>query len=98
MDIGQVVLDLEPGCDYSIKVKSPAVESLFDMSGDDFSVDVPAGDFDCDGCVRLDDFAVLVGEWPEEHSGLIVDLHDNGKVDINDFAIFAENWTGASCP
>jgi len=91
-------MELEPGCDYSIKVKSPANESLFDMNDDAFSIDVPTCDFDCDGCVRLDDFAVLVGEWPKEHSGLKADLDGNGKVDFNDFAIFAENRTGASCP
>ena len=66
------------------------------MSGDVFSIDVPAGDFDCDGCVEFDDLAVLVGEWPEEHSGLKADLDGNGKVDLNDFAIFAENWTGCA--
>ena len=82
-------MELEPGCDYSIKVKSPADESLFDMSDDAFI---------CDGCGRLDDLAVLAGEWPEEQSRLITYLYDNGKVDVNDFAIFAENWTGASCP
>ena len=67
------------------------------MSDDAFSIDVPTGDFDCDGCVRLDDFAVLAGEWPKEQNGLITYLYDNGKVDVNDFAIFAENWTG-ECP
>ena len=54
------------------------------------------GDFDFDGCVEFDDLAVLVGEWPEEHSGLKADLDGNGKVDLNDFAIFAENWTGCA--
>lgn len=54
--------------------------------------------FICDGCGRLDDFAVLAGEWPKEQSGLIVDMYDNDKVNFNDFSIFAENWTGASCP
>ena len=95
----EVDLALEPGCDYSIKVKSSTNGALFDMSDDAFSIDVPTGDFDCDGCVQLDDLAVLVGEWLDEQSGLIADLHENGKVDFNDFAIFAENyWTGASCP
>ena len=97
MDIGEVVLDLEPGCDYSIKVKSSANESLFDMSDDAFSIDVPPGDFDCDGCVQLDDLAVLAGEWLKEQTGLIADLHDNDKVDFDDFVIFAENWM-KSCP
>ncbi|MHC4463034.1 MAG: hypothetical protein ACYS30_16630, partial [Planctomycetota bacterium] len=96
----QVGLALEPGCDYSIKVKSSTNGALLDDSDDVFSIDVPTGDFDCDGCVQLDDLAVLTGEWLEEQSGLIADLYDNDdKVDFYDFAIFAENyWTGASCP
>jgi len=95
----EVGLALEPGCDYSIKVKSSTNGALFDDSDDTFSIDIPTGDFDCDGCVRLDDLAVLVDEWLEEHGGLIADLYKNGKVDFKDFAIFAENyWTGASCP
>ena len=100
MDIGEVGLDLEPGCDYSIKVKSSDDnESLFDVSDDAFSIDIPPGDFDCDGCVQFDDLAVLTGEWLEEQSGLIADLYDDDKVDFYDFAIFAENyWTGTSCP
>ncbi|MBA7682542.1 hypothetical protein ES703_90892 [subsurface metagenome] len=94
----EVDLALEPGCDYSIKVKSSTNGALFDMSDDAFSIDVPPGDFDCDGCVQLDDLAVLTDEWLEEQSGLIADLYDNDKVDFYDFAIFAENWTGTSCP
>jgi len=95
----EVGLALEPGCDYSIKVKSSTNGALFDMSNDAFSIDVPTGDFDCDGCVQLDDLAVLAGEWLKEQTGLIADLYDNDKVDFNDFAIFAENyWTGTSCP
>ena len=96
----EVDLVLDPGCDYSIKVKSSTNGALFDMSDDAFNLDdVLTGDFDCDGCVQLDDLAVLVGEWLEEESGLIADLYENGKVDFKDLAIFAENYrTGASCP
>jgi hypothetical protein len=35
----EVDLDLEPGCDYSIKVKSSADEALFDMSDGTFAID-----------------------------------------------------------
>jgi len=35
----EVDLDLEPGCDYSIKVKSSDNEALFDMSDDTFGID-----------------------------------------------------------
>ena len=89
----EVGLALDPGCDYSIKVKSSSNGALFDMSDGTFSTDLPTGDFNCDGCVRLDDLAVLVGEWLEEQGGLITDLYENGKVDFKDFAIFAENLT-----
>ncbi|MHC4285314.1 MAG: hypothetical protein ACYSWZ_20425 [Planctomycetota bacterium] len=92
-------LALEPGCDYSIKVKSSTNGALFDESDGTFSIGVPIGDFDCDGCVGLDDLDVLTGEWLDEHGGLIADLCDNDKIDFCDLAIFAENYrTGASCP
>jgi hypothetical protein len=95
----EVGLALEPGCDYSIKVKSSTNGALFDESDGTFSIGVPIGDFDCDGCVGLDDLDVLTGEWLDEHGGLIADLCDNDKIDFCDLAIFAENYrTGASCP
>ncbi|HIJ52048.1 MAG TPA: hypothetical protein HPP66_02710 [Planctomycetes bacterium] len=37
----EVDLDLEPGCDYSIKIKSSADEDLFDMSDGTFAIDPP---------------------------------------------------------
>jgi hypothetical protein len=37
----EVDLDLEPGCDYSIKVKSSENESISDMSDDVFAIDPP---------------------------------------------------------
>jgi hypothetical protein len=55
------------------------------------------GDFDFDGCVRLDDFAVLADEWRQVQSGLTADLNDNGQVDLNDFMTFVESWM-TSCP
>jgi len=39
----EVDLDLEPGDDYSIKVKSTVDEFIFDMSDETFSIDSPAG-------------------------------------------------------
>jgi hypothetical protein len=95
----EVGLALEPGCDYSIKIKSSTNGALFDESDDTFSIDIPTGDFNCDGCVGLDDASVLIGEWLQEHGGLIADLYVNDKIDFYDVAIFAENYrTGASCP
>jgi len=72
---------------------------VFDMGGYNFDVyldnisliTVLPGDFGFDGCVGFDDFAVLAGEWLEEHSGLVADLDDNVKVDFHDFAIFADS-------
>ncbi|NIS54053.1 MAG: hypothetical protein GWN94_23635 [Phycisphaerae bacterium] len=95
----EVGLALEPGCDYSIKIKSSTNGALYDESDGSFSIDVPTGDFNCDGCVGLDDLDVLTGEWLDEHGGLIADLYENGKIDFYDLAVFAENFqTGASCP
>ena len=95
----EVGLALEPGCDYSIKVKSSTNGAIFDESDNTFSIDVPTGDFNCDGCVGLDDLDVLTGEWLKEQSGLIADLYENGKIDFYDLAVFAENFqTGVSCP
>ncbi len=37
----EVDLDLEPGCDYSIKIKSSENEAIFDMSDDVFGIDPP---------------------------------------------------------
>ena len=37
----EVNLNLEPGCDYSIKVKSSENEAIFDMSDDTFAIDPP---------------------------------------------------------
>jgi len=89
----QVGLGLAIGCDYSIKIKSSTNGALFDMSKT-FSIDVPTGDFDCDGCVGIDDLAVLAGEWLEERSGLMADLHEDGKVNFLDFAVFGGIWPG----
>jgi len=50
------------------------------------------GDFDFDGCVEIDDLAVLASEWLEEQGKLRADLDNSGRVDGKDFAIFAENF------
>jgi hypothetical protein len=80
----EVGLTLEPGCDYSIKVKSSTNGALFDESDGTFSIDVPTGDFNCDGCVGLDDLDVLTGEWLQEGGGLLADLYENDKIDFYD--------------
>jgi len=93
----EVDLALEPGCDYSIKIKSSTNGALFDESDNTFSIDVPTGDFNCDCLVQFDDFAVLGGEWLEEAGGLIADLDGSGKVDGKDLETFVGNWM-KSCP
>ena len=55
-------------------------------------ITVLPGDFDFHDCVGFNDLAVLIGEWLEESGGLIADLQENGKVDFNDFAIFADSF------
>jgi len=84
---------MQDASDYNARVVFNSGTSPFDVYIDNISlITVLPGDFDCDGCVRFDDLAVLTGEWLEEQSGLISDLQGNGKVDFNDFAIFAESF------
>ena len=79
--------------DYNARLVFNAGASDIDVYIDNVSlINVLPGDFDCDGCVRFDDLAVLTGEWLKEQGGLIVDLQGNGKVDFNDFAIFADSF------
>lgn len=87
-------LDLQPGCDYSIRVTSSTNAALFDQSDKPFHLDVAVvpGDFNCDGCVGPDDLAVMANDWLKEQAGLPADLDASGRVDLGDFAILAENW------
>ncbi|MEE9365613.1 MAG: hypothetical protein V3W44_02905, partial [Dehalococcoidales bacterium] len=84
--------------DYDARVVFNTGTSAFDVYLDNVSLiyAVP-GDFDFDGCVRLDDLAILAGEWRQVQSGLIADLNDNDQVDLNDFMTFVESWM-TSCP
>jgi hypothetical protein len=87
----EVGLALMPGCDYSIKIKSSVDANIFDTS-DLFSIAVPAGDFNCDGCVGPEDLTVFTNDWLKEQGDLQTDLDHSGRVDIADLAILAENW------
>jgi hypothetical protein len=79
--------------DYNSRVVFNTGTSDIDIYIDNVSlINVLPGDFNCDGCTRFDDLAVLTNEWLEERSGLIADLQENGKVDFNDFAIFADSF------
>jgi hypothetical protein len=84
---------MQDASDYSARVVFNMGTSPFDVYVDNISlITVLPGDFDFDGCVRFDDLAVLTAEWLKEQSGLTTDLQDNGKVDFNDFAIFADSF------
>jgi hypothetical protein len=84
---------MQDSSDYNARVVFNTGISNIDVYIDNVSlITVLPGDFDCDGCARFNDLAVLTGEWLEEESGLIADLHENGKVDFNDFAIFADSF------
>ncbi len=79
--------------DYNARVVFNAGTSNVDVYIDNVSlINVLPGDFNLDNCVKFDDLDVLTSEWLKEESGLIADLQDNGKVDFNDFAIFAESF------
>jgi hypothetical protein len=79
--------------DYNARVVFNTGTSNIDVYIDNVSlITVLPGDFDCDGCARFDDLSVLTGEWLEEQSGLMADLQENGKIDFNDFAIFADSF------
>ncbi|MHC4233298.1 MAG: aryl-sulfate sulfotransferase, partial [Planctomycetota bacterium] len=86
----EVGLALAPGCDYSIKIKSSVDEALFDVSNS-FRIDMPDGDFNCNGCVKFDDFIELANQWLDTNN-LTADIDNSGKVDFKDFTIFAGNW------
>jgi hypothetical protein len=84
---------MQDSSDYSARVVFNTGTSDIDVYIDNVSlITVLPGDFYFDGCVRFDDLAVLTGEWLEEEGGLIADLQENGKVDFNDFAIFANSF------
>lgn len=57
-----------------------------------------AGDFDCDGHVKLNDFAVLASHWMESDCNVLnnwcdgTDLDWTGQIDLSDLNIVAENW------
>jgi hypothetical protein len=89
-------LGLQAGCDYSIKLKSLLDESVFAMSGP-FRIDMNRGDFDCDGCVGLDDLNILAAQWLDEPGGITADADGDGAVNANDLAVLAESWM-KECP
>jgi len=72
--------------------------SVFDVYLDNISfMMVAPGDFDLDGCVGTNDFALLATQWLQQGSGITADLNGDGKVDLKDFAIFGQNWLTGDC-
>jgi hypothetical protein len=53
----------------------------------------PPGDLNQDGRVDLLDLKQLTGDWLKPQGGLSTDLDGSGRVDLNDFGIFGDNWT-----
>jgi hypothetical protein len=51
------------------------------------------GDFNSDGRVDLLDLKLLTADWLKQQNGLNTDLDGSGRVDLNDFGIFGDNWT-----
>jgi hypothetical protein len=68
--------------------------STSDVYMDDIVVfAVAPGDFDKDGTVKLNDFAVMASQWQMTGSGLTADLDGNDSVNIEDLFIFTGNWS-----
>jgi len=89
---------MEDTSDYDARVVFNTGTSANDVYIDNVSlIYALPGDFDFDGCVRLDDLAELAGAWLREQSGLMADLDGSGRVDMKDFAIVGETWM-QSCP
>lgn len=90
-------LNLAPGCDYTIKITSSTNGTLYDES-DTFKIDPIDGDFDCNGCVKFDDYVTLASQWSLVQTGLEADLDGDGDVALSDLLIFAGNWIAGECP
>ena len=50
------------------------------------------GDFDIDGDVDMDDVGTFAGYWLDTNDIADADYYTNGRVDLAEFALFAENW------
>jgi hypothetical protein len=57
---------------------------------------VAPGDLNTDNQVDYTDLKSLTSQWLQSGSGLAGDLDGSGKVDLKDFGIFGENWSGGN--
>ncbi|MBN1764584.1 MAG: hypothetical protein JW860_04950 [Sedimentisphaerales bacterium] len=52
----------------------------------------PYGDFDMDGDVDTDDLETFIGYWLDTYNIADADYDASGRVDLAEFALFAQNW------
>jgi hypothetical protein len=79
---------------YTIRLVSTVDENLFDGSDAPFIINnnnSALGDYDLDGDVDLDDYAVFSAAWLG-HVAQMGDLNDDGQVDVADLEILVMNW------
>ena len=85
----EVDLALEPGYDYSVKIKSADDEAVFDESDATFSIDVPQ----VSGLVRLDDGWMAL-EWTGSIADVFVDFTET--MDPADWQTIGGPFSGGS--
>ena len=77
---------------------SKQVENVIVNDGAATRVDIQLSDVDLDddGSINLEDLRILTLHWLETECNSCggADLSGDSKVDVEDFAIFAENWPG----
>lgn len=86
---------LVPGEKATLRVLAPQTGSqrwfgLYHYSSASFN----RSDFNTDWTIDAFDLAQLIQVWLSTDTNLPQDLHPDSKIDINDFALFAEDWLG----
>ncbi len=83
---------LDPGSDYTVKVRSSLDDTIADTSDATFDIGVSPADLNFDGAVNALDLSMLTDDWLEMNSDLITDLNGDGEVNQLDYAIFAKDF------
>jgi len=82
--------------DFNCRVVFNLGTSANDVFLDNVSLfNAPAGDFNLDGRVDLQDLAIMAGEWLKQQANLVSDLNADGRADFMDFGILGDSWTGS---